>query len=1043
MAEEKNVYIRLEPYMASQIFENHKGSSGEMIYKGAGSESVPISSAQDLRRIISKGGTSFMQVPESEAVRNGYYIIEGDPFGANYSVRQGYNPSVYIARDNSINNLMRQYNISKDQAENLLAMFSRQSRLEEYFYNDLYKLPKDNQDRMYWWGQMQDNLQSIGRIIGGDVGNSYLKEPDRILRQRMNDRDVEFSNLLQHAANTGDASNLPEGYTIKNNVPIQTGYGGLTYGKGVFDPNGNLITTSSVEMNTEDPADNGLNYLMGGIPFGLRYGVTALGTDLAKGLDFGFKAATPSSYFPAGGYVGLAGTSTTLPGLIADGIWYGIPAAYATNNAVNMWRNPNASLDDKIGATGEAIGANLPFMGTYWNALKSGYNFIGNRAIPFVRENVGFGTYPTENGYITGVRTGSTVRGINTGDVPIYGVGVKPVEGNLGSGRVTTPRQEAVAPIKPGSTMVLDGNKPVTVRKVTKSGRVTVEDPQGNSITVNKKDVPTRLTTPVEQQVEPQIVIPRDNVPGENASTNNQQMTLQFEEPTIAKPTSTNEPSTTVSSTEPVEVVIPKEPISGEQVQNSPLILEGRTDVDIIPATHPEIIENTIYDPRMGWKPQEYSDGWVGERLNYYNQEPAFSGKLKSVNVEGESGTYTLTEGDRVIDAYGNEHIISTIDDNGIHTMDGIIFQKPSALKPVEPASAEVPNGDLYPIGTKLERNGNVYEVVDHVDGKNVIKMGNSTVHLDKSDLPYFKVVDGNAPASPQQPTTPSTEFVPPKPTSDNTIKINPLRSDKGSVIETVDYKGKTYRVVRDGRERTRLIDVETGDEIIMSNEEAMNAWRNKEFTNERYSPEIRFRTRIASKDMSDPVWGGYHQELPVQIGKDEMKLSAARDLGEVPSGSSLGRRLGFPWSTRTKVLATVGGLGIGGGLLYWLNPHRGMVYDFRADQWVPEEIADSIKKSNQGVFDALRTPENGSVASQINATDSANTYNTAPANAYEEAAPQDTVPSWVSGDTIWMNGGANYMLQSNPGVLYTPKVQPAQVRPPLSPEQEYEYEQQ
>ena len=91
-----------------------------------------------------------------------------------------------------------------------------------------------------------------------------------------------------------------------------------------------------------------------------------------------------------------------------------------------------------------------------------------------------------------------------------------------------------------------------------------------------------------------------------------------------------------------------------------------------------------------------------------------------------------------------------------------------------------------------------------------------------------------------------------------NTPKRNGrTRRYPARIINTIDYKGKTYEVIRKNDNVTTLRDPDTGSKIELTNDEVIEAMDRGEFGNETYTDQFNIYSNVPYTKQADPVWAG------------------------------------------------------------------------------------------------------------------------------------------------------------------------------------------
>lgn len=252
----KKVSIKIDPFMTSQLFKDHPGlgftnNYGEYIY---------FENADDFANYVLKdGNTSYMYVPEDEAIAHQYPII--DDVNNPSMIRIGQMNDKNIVYNNYINQLIKQYPSIKNEKE-ARALHSYLLRFENNL-NDFFKYNykqggNDIADKLY--NQLVFDQSQILRMMGKNPSDAV-----DIVNKSLADKEFNRYETFRSASLTGDASELPNDYKLVPTV-VSTGYGGLTHGNKVIDNYGNIVYNPTVDpnntINTQDPADNGLNNLM-------------------------------------------------------------------------------------------------------------------------------------------------------------------------------------------------------------------------------------------------------------------------------------------------------------------------------------------------------------------------------------------------------------------------------------------------------------------------------------------------------------------------------------------------------------------------------------------------------------------------------------------------------------------------------------------------------------------------------------------------------------------------------------------------------------
>jgi len=76
-------------------------------------------------------------------------------------------------------------------------------------------------------------------------------------------------------------------------------------------------------------------------------------------------------------------------------------------------------------------------------------------------------------------------------------------------------------------------------------------------------------------------------------------------------------------------------------------------------------------------------------------------------------------------------------------------------------------------------------------------------------------------------------------------------------IINTIDYNGKTYEVIRKNDNVTILRDPDTGSKIELTNDEVIEAMDRGEFGNETYTDQFNIYSNVPYTKQTDPVWAG------------------------------------------------------------------------------------------------------------------------------------------------------------------------------------------
>lgn len=243
----------------------------------------------------------------------------------------------------------------------------------------------------------QDNvptarLQEVAPDTYGyvELPEALIQQPtiDYLMRKYNLTRDeaeaAAFYANLQHIANTGDTSTLPEGYTV-NTLPIQTGYGGMEWRTVVFDPNGKEVARpTNVKYNTQDPSENFLNdamFLAGGASRAVANGAWQMTRPMLERSvqDYLEPALRPSGWLERGlPQFGVNPSTAARIGKYADVGVFGTLGGLALNNFI---QDPNL----ETGADA-ALMVGLPIVGeTYRNfrtisdSARKSWNWLSNK----------------------------------------------------------------------------------------------------------------------------------------------------------------------------------------------------------------------------------------------------------------------------------------------------------------------------------------------------------------------------------------------------------------------------------------------------------------------------------------------------------------------------------------------------------------------------------------------------------------------------------------------------------------------------------------
>lgn len=802
---------------------------------------------------------------------------------------------------------------------------------------------------------------------------------DRIISKQRTSNNLLSQDNLQYVANSGDTSRLPKGYTVQR-IPIQTGYGGLTHGWAVYDSNNREVARSNnISYNTQDPADNGLNYLMAGIPAISRYGVTALGNEIAKGVEVAGRAMTPSSYFQAGLPLANAAKAVSLnpttTGLTLDAL-YAVPAGITASNAVKTWQDQNASLDDKITNTGEAILWNLPFM----NAEKRAINAASNVARSLR-------TYPTSNGKVFGFNIGDyalglDARGVNAySGLPLRGGKVNTIRIN-GNRNVLT--NDEVNSLVNGSGLKVNGN---TIKNISVD--------YTNGIVRGKfggKDVEFYIGEEPVFNEEKGVIITNPQGRYDLGSDLKNAYEIKLGPEAEGRPTvfiNGNRYTATDPNIQDMEVRF----TDGDNLSYQGPLRKVITRMGIQPRA-------TVTTPTQEIMPVNTPELRSAEESSLLLEQPVAEGPTPEEIVAVQntaSGTPEVKPIETSTESVVTEQPVSQPK----------LRRSRKRKATVEKVKID---GEEYTVGERATINDQDVIQVTNADGESFY-------------VPewYFnrQAVSANARIEPTIGTSTRSE---------QKLRGPLSKVRDAQMIDQVNYKGKWYNVIRKNNNMTELHDPNTGEVISMNNVKALSEKINGNITDMNLTEPINFKTKANQENIGDMVWGNINQLTPTRTNIFDKSLKTFRELYNQKISTN-------GWQRLPKAVKAWGSLGIGvpvvtatiAGLSGRNSGTSNIGPDgFDTTKYVVDPITlDTLLKS---VADSMRLKNQEHIELMNNNADTLKRVENTTTQSDQESSvgsagnlnlnSQSTVVPTGDADTIPVDEN-RYMLRSNPGVIY------------------------
>ena len=438
---------------------------------------------------------------------------------------------------------------------------------------------------------------------------------------------------------------------------------------------------------------------------------------------------------------------------------------------------------------------------------------------------------------------------------------------------------------------------------------------------------------------------------------------------------------------------------------------------------------------------------------------------LRGETVQAPDGSYVTVVGyedGKVLVDLGNGDIMP-FERRLLKSVDNAPVTEPTAGTPAQPQVQPI---EIPQLGSLLERNGKRYALIDdNGEGMVLLKGAEGEINIPYEELANYKVIStegtevvpwlesslerAETPTEPvaQRPVEPSSEpFEPMEPTGEyggesGEAPIEPeapanrpyrpagpqntpnapkrsVRTKKypARIINTIDYNGKTYEVIRKNDNVTILRDPDTGSKIELTNDEVIEAMDRGEFGNETYTDQFSIYSNVPYTKQADPVWAGTNQRVPSRLkSRWDSEWTDARGRYQYTEM--------YPKSMAKKLFQGAAAAGavamLVGGVVYWLWPN-GKVYDPYLDKEIPKEEADSIKKEWFQNDQTLKVDTNQVVPQVHTQRDSSNTYYGPETNLYQEKQ-QEMETIEPSGDTIWDQYGG-FRLRSQPGYYFEPE---------------------
>lgn len=797
---------------------------------------------------------------------------------------------------------------------------------------------------------------------------------DKIIANQRTSNNLLSQDNLQYVANSGDTSRLPKGYTVKR-IPIQTGYGGLTHGWAVYDPNNREVTRSNnISYNTQDPADNVLNYAMAGIPAIARYGVTALGSEIAKGVGTAGRAMTPSSYFqtglPLANAAKAVGLNPTTTGLTLDAL-YTVPAGIAINNAANTWQDSNASLDDKIANTGEAILWNLPFI----NAEKRAINAAGNVARSLR-------TYPTSNGKVFGFNIGDyavglDARGVNAyGGLPVRGGKVNTIRIN-GNRNVLT--NDEVNSLVNGSGLKVNGN---TIKNVSVD--------YTNGIVRGKfggKDVEFYIGEEPVFNEEKGVIITNPQGRYDLGSDLKKAYEIKLGPEAEGRPTvfiNGNRYTATDPNIQDMEVRF--------------------TDSDNLSYQGP--LRKVI--TRMGIQPRATITTSTQEVMpvNTPDLRPAEESSLLLEQPVAEGAT--------------PEEIVAVQ-----NTASGTPEVKPVET-PVEPVAAEQPVVQPKPKRQRKTTPRAEKITIDNIEytAKRKVDQGKVRYELTDENGDTFTIPEWYYNKYANSGHNVQSRIRDRKLTNN----LETISGEETEMIDQVIYKGKPYDVIRNRDFTSTLHNPDTNESITMTDLQVLDEIVKGNLKNPTYTEPMKAKTLKSFDNRYDEIWGGANQNTPTRMNVADRKRITLRDRynnrletnswQRIPKAVKVWSGLGIGVPAVTATIAGLSGRNSGTSNI---GPDgfdtTKYVKDYMTGDILLKSVADSIRKAN--MLNVQTMNNNVDTTKRVQNTTTQSDQESSMGNAGNlNLNNQSTIVPTGDADTIPVDEN-HYMLRSDPGVLY------------------------
>lgn len=801
---------------------------------------------------------------------------------------------------------------------------------------------------------------------------------DRIISKQRTSNNLFSQNNLQYVANSGDASRLPKGYTVQR-IPIQTGYGGLTHGWAVYDSNNREVARSNnINYNTQDPADNVLNYAIAGIPAIARYGVTALGSEIAKGVGTAGRAMTPSSYFQTGlpwaNAAKAIGLNPTTTGLTLDAL-YAVPAGIAINNAANTWQDSNASLDDKIANTGEAVLWNLPFM----NAEKRAINAASNVARSLR-------TYPTSNGKVFGFNIGDyalglDARGMNAySGLPVRGGKVNTIRIN-GNRNVLT--NDEVNSLVNGSGLKVNGN---TIKNISVD--------YTNGIVRGKfggKDVEFYIGQEPILNTEENIII--TNPQGRRTLGSDLENAYEIK----LGPESEGNPTVLINGN---QYTVTDPSIQDMQVRF--------TDGDNLSYQGPlrDIVN------RMGIQPRATVTTSTQEVM------PVNTPELRPA---GES---SLSLEQPVAEGATPEEIVAVQ-----NTTSGTPEVKPVETPveaPVEPVAAEQPVVQPKPKRQRKTTPRSEKITIDNIEYTAKRKVDQGRVRYELTDengdtytIPEWYYNKYANSGHNMQDRIRDRKL---------TNNLETISGEETEMIDQVIYKGKPYDVIRNRDFTSTLHNPDTNESITMTDLQVLDEIVKGNLKNPTYTEPMKAKTLKSFNNRYDEIWRGANQNTPTRMNVADRKRITLRDRynnrletnswQRIPKSVKVWSGLGIGTPAVTAAIAGLSGRNSGTSNI---GPDG-----FDTTKYVKDEITGDIL--TKSFVDSVRNANKYNVELMNNNADTTKRVQNTTTQSDQESSmgdagtlnldSQPTIVPTGDADTIPVDEN-RYMLRSNPGVIY------------------------